>query len=77
MASSNQPSQTPFKSPWIGRPGRKSEIMMASSGSVRAAPIQNRRVMLSSSGFASLTVMVIGSSAMPQIGQSPGSARII
>ena len=39
-------------------------------------PIQNRRVMSSSSGFGvSSAVIVRGSSAMPQIGQAPGASR--
>ena len=44
------------------------------SGAVRARQIQNRRVMSSSSGFASSASSEIsrGSSAMPQMGQLPG-----
>ena len=38
---------------------------------------QKRRVMSSSSGFASSMVAVRGSRAMPQMGQSPGSSRTI
>ena len=42
-------------------------------GSVSASPIQNRRVMSTSSGFGPPSaVMDSGSSAMPQIGQFPG-----
>jgi hypothetical protein len=77
MASSNHPSKEPFRSSWIGWRGMKSETMMASRGNVRAALIQNRRVMLLSSGFASMPVTVIGSSVIPQIGQFPGSSRMI
>src|ERR1039458_10159218 len=55
------------------------EIMLpmaiASNGAVSARLIQNRRVMSRSSGLSSSTVTVRGSSAMPQIGQLPGSAR--
>src|SRR5687767_1457308 len=48
------------------------------SGRERTALIQNRRVMSTSSGFgASSRVTVLGSSAMPQIGQEPGSPRTI
>ena len=53
-------------------------ITMASSGSDSATQAQKRRVMSRSSG---LTVSpadgVIGSSAMPQIGQLPGASRTI
>src|SRR5208282_403050 len=50
-------------------------MAITSSGAVNARLIQKRRVMSLSSGFASLTVTVRGSSAMPQMGQLPGSAR--
>ena len=52
-------------------------MAIASSGAVSARLIQNRRVMSRSSGLSSSTVTVRGSSAMPQIGQLPGSARTI
>ena len=52
-------------------------MAIASSGAVSARLIQKRRVMSRSSGFASSTVTVRGSSAMPQIGQLPGPARTI
>src|ERR1019366_103434 len=52
-------------------------IAIASRGAVSARLIQNRRVMSRSSGLSSATVTVRGSSAMPQIGQLPGSARTI
>jgi hypothetical protein len=53
-------------------------ISSTTTGTVSASPIQNRRVMSSSSGLgpASATTSS-GSSAMPQIGQLPGpSCRI-
>jgi hypothetical protein len=49
-----------------------------SSGTDNNTPTQNRRVMSRSSGFSpSVPVGVMGSSAMPQIGQEPGSDRTI
>lgn len=77
MASSNHPSKGAFKNGWVGWLGKRSETIMASRGRLNTAPVQNRRVMLSSSGFASLTVTVNGSSVMPQIGQLPGTSRTI
>jgi hypothetical protein len=48
------------------------------SGTLSAAPIQNRRVMSRSSGSGpSAPVAVRGSSAMPQIGHVPGPSRTI
>ncbi len=45
---------------------------------VSATQTQNRRVISTSSGFfSSATLTVLGSSAMPQIGQSPGASRTI
>ena len=42
-------------------------------GKVSTRPIQNRRVMSTSSGLGPVSVPAIsGSSAMPQIGQEPG-----
>ena len=52
-------------------------MAIANRGAVRAKLIQKRRVMSRSSGLSSSTVTVRGSSAMPQIGQLPGSARTI
>ena len=52
-------------------------MAIATSGAVRARLIQKRRVMRRSSGLSSSTVTVRGSSAMPQIGQLPGSERTI
>ena len=52
-------------------------MAIAKSGAVSARLIQKRRVMSRSSGLSSSTVTVRGSSAMPQIGQLPGSARTI
>jgi hypothetical protein len=53
-------------------------IAIASNGTESAAATQKRRVMSRSSGFAaSPAVGIIGSSAMPQIGQEPGISRTI
>ena len=52
-------------------------IARMNTGTAKATPIQKRRVMSSSSGFSSFAATVLGSSAMPQIGQSPGSLRTI
>ena len=55
-----------------------SAMAMASSGTESATPTQKRRVMSRNSGLTvSPAVGVIGSSAMPQIGQLPGSFRTI
>src|SRR4026208_643260 len=55
-----------------------SDIAIRKSGRESAALIQNRRVMSSSSGLgASSKVSVLGSRAIPQIGQAPGSDRTI
>ncbi len=53
-------------------------MTIAVSGTVSAAAPQNRRVILRSSGLAaSPAAGVIGSSAIPQIGQLPGPLRTI
>ena len=52
-------------------------MAIAKSGAVNAKLIQNRRVMSRSSGFSSSSEIVRGSSAIPQIGQLPGSDRTI
>ncbi len=53
-------------------------IAMTTSGTDNANPTQKRRIMSRSSGLAvSPAAGVIGSSAMPQIGQLPGSDRTI
>src|SRR5882757_8681328 len=53
-------------------------MAIASSGTVRAALTQNRRLISRSSGFSSSPrVTVRGSSAMPQMGQLPGPGRTI
>jgi hypothetical protein len=45
---------------------------------LKTTPAQNRRIISTSSGLASSSkVTVFGSSAMPQIGQLPGSERTI
>ena len=56
----------------------RSPIARTTTGSVSARLAQNRRVMSTSSGLASSsTVTVTGSSAMPQMGQSPGPSSTI
>ena len=55
-----------------------SDIPSTSTGMVRRTLIQKRRVIETSSGFSSsATIVVRGSSAIPQIGHEPGSARTI
>ena len=55
-----------------------SAIAMTSSGADRTTPTQKRRDISASSGLpSSPAVGVIGSSAMPQIGQLPGPSRTI
>ena len=62
------PSQRPTGTPSIG------SIDMRNTGSVSAAAIQNRRVMLRSSGSSSpvSSCRVFGSKSMPHFGQAPG-----
>ena len=51
---------------------------MMTSGTVKSAASQNRRVMSRSSSLSSSSpVAAIGSSAMPHLGQLPGSSRTI
>src|SRR3984885_8447439 len=76
-ANSSQRSNWPLNLFWSGWPGNTSETMTASSGRVRATPIQRRRVMLANSGFAESVATTSSSSAIPQIGQSPGPSRSI
>jgi hypothetical protein len=53
-------------------------MTIVSSGTDKLRPTQNRRVMSRNSGFsASAPLGTIGSSAIPQIGQEPGSDRTI
>ena len=52
-------------------------MAIANSGTVKATPTEKRRVMSPNSGFSSRAPTVRGSSAMPQIGHAPGSARTI
>jgi hypothetical protein len=53
-------------------------MTMARSGIESVTPTQKRRVMSASSGLTSSSAEgVIGSSAMPQIGQLPGALRTI
>ena len=80
MASSNSiHNSDPFASArCIDMPGNMSAMVIPSSGMVSATLIQNRRVISRSSGLSSsIEVTVRGSSAIPQIGQLPGSARMI
>ena len=59
-----------------GRAPNIALIARTSNGAESAAAIHSRRVMSRSSGFAGASlVIVLGSSAMPQIGQAPGSFR--
>ena len=60
-----------------GLPGSISETMNSRIGRVASAETKNRLVMSSSSGLRSSTLTTLGSSAMPQIGQEPGSSRTI
>src|SRR3546814_2904952 len=46
------------------------------TGTVSPTPTQKRRVISMSSGFFSSTDRVVGSSAIPHFGHSPGSSRI-
>ncbi len=61
----------------IGAPTTISAMAMNSRGAIKTRLIQNRRVMSTSSGLTSVVVTVRGSSAMPQMGQKPGSSRTI
>src|SRR5688572_8737835 len=55
-----------------------SDIATINSGRESAALIQKRRVMSTSSGLGwSSRLTVLGSRAIPQIGQDPGSSRTI
>src|SRR5829696_4399223 len=60
-----------------GWPGIRSDMAISSNGIVRMRPTLNRRVISSNSSFASSPVTVLGSSAIPHIGQKPGSSRTI
>ena len=63
---------------WTGCPGIMSDMARKAIGALKTTPTQNRRVMSTSSGLASSSkVTVRGSSAMPQMGQKPGSGRTI
>ena len=63
-----------LKSSHGGLHGTLCHIARRNTGTPKAAPIQNRRVMSRSSVFSSSfpAMMFFGSSAMPQIGQLPG-----
>ena len=60
-----------------GIPRKNSDMPSRNSGTVNTRLHQNRRLMCSSSGFPSSSETVRGSSAMPQMGQKPGSLRTI
>src|SRR5579862_8308255 len=52
------------------------DIPSTTTGAASATLIQNRRVIETSSGFTSSSIVTVrGSSAMPQIGQEPGPGR--
>ncbi len=57
-----------------GAVGTRCDIASTNTGRLKAAPIQKRRAMSSSSVVSSgvLAEIVFGSKAMPQIGQEPG-----
>ena len=68
------------RSPIHSRTGRPSSgpMVRTSSGTVSAAPMAKRRRKSISSGFGPASAVgTIGSSAMPQIGQSPGPSWTI
>jgi len=66
---------TRWRSGW---PGSMSPITDASNGKVSTVLTQKRRVMSRSSGFTSSAALtVLGSSAMPHMGQAPGPGRTI
>src|SRR5579883_651494 len=58
-------------------PGINSDTIRASTGRDRTTLIQNRLDMSASSGLDSVPEISRGSSAIPQIGQEPGSERTI
>ena len=78
IANWTQPQVRSEANPSSGRPGMRSAMAMTKTGRLRTRLTQNRRVMSTSSGLgASSRITVVGSSAMPQSGQSPGSSRKI
>src|SRR2546427_9877395 len=55
-----------------------SDVARKTIGALNAKPTQKRRVIATSSGLtSSSSVTVLGSSAMPQMGQEPGSCLTI
>src|SRR5215510_16294669 len=59
-------------------PGIMSDMARSAIGTLSTTPTQNRRVMSTNSGLAaSSKVTVLGSRAMPHMGQKPGSGRTI
>ena len=61
-----------------GFPGIMSDIPKNKTGTVSATLTQKRRVIETSSGFSSFSAAtVLGSSAIPQIGQDPAPSRTI
>ncbi len=59
-----------------GFPGRYIPIATTTSGTLRIRLAQNRRDMLRSSAFPASSSGCMGSSAIPQMGQSPGPSRM-
>ena len=63
---------------WTGCPGIMSDMARRAIGTLKTTPTQNRRLMLISSGLTSSSkVTVLGSRAIPHMGQKPGSGRTI
>ncbi len=78
-ASSTQGNQRAPAITSSGWPGRCPPIVTTRSGAASTTLTQKRRVMLTSSGFSGSgpATGATGSSAMPQIGQSPGPSFTI
>ena len=77
-ANSNQCSGRGAMSPFTRSGKNSAPIARTNTGSASAVLIQKRRVMSISSAFSSSApVAVMGSSAMPHLGQEPGSSRTI
>ncbi len=71
-ASSTQASQLP-NACCTGMPGIRSLMASRKTGTLKSRLTRKRRIMSSNSGLLSSALRETGSSAMPQIGQSPGS----
>ena len=66
---------TRYLDPARSRPGNMGDMANRKITAVGITPIQNRRAMSFNSGFSSSSrVTVFASSAMPHLGQAPGSA---